>query len=653
MKNFSLSFLIFLLSITAYSQTYISGFIAPNTTWSVGGSPYIVTGNALLMQGDTLTIDPGVTVKFDTGTTLQIDGCLIAIGTDANRITFTSNQAIPQAGDWDELHFSDFASDVIYDGSGNYVSGCILKYCDVLYGGNNTYGLIHVESSSPYISHCTLQHSNSSGLYSNNATSVPDSSTINDCKDYGIYFTGCGVNLINDSITNSQKGGMYLNTSCAITIRNSYFYNDAFRGAIYSPNELHSNIVVTNNYFDHNSYDNYLTLDISIITLKSDSIVFDGNYFTNNSYSGVTVGSMISFDPPLIGQDSISTLRFTNTYVSGNTAVNGTFILFANHFHTCVMRSNAFVGNSVGDYTSAIAGVYSCDFDTIECNLFQNNLSGNNADGVLSIYMQGKEFISKNIFEGNQNNSANPLSVARINCISGGNDTCFFVNNTIRNNSSPSGPCIEFHPHIVNQKVLQIHDNNFENNIANGVVKLTAANTGSANLDFLNLKNNNFADPNSPFELYNNIPYGSPNVYADSNFWNGTSNQHLDSVIYDYFDNGNLSVVFYQPVLTSAVNIDTVCSSIATGVNETSENASKSFAYPNPFSNYTVIVFENELSDGTLAVFNGMGQEVKRIIHLDEDHVILDRENLKAGIYFYHVTDRSATGSWGKLIIGK
>src|SRR5262245_5543721 len=83
-----------------YAQTYISGFISANTTWTVAGSPYIVTANALVSQNYTLTIQPGVTVKFNTHCALQIDGQLIAVGTAASRITFTSNQTSPAAGDW-------------------------------------------------------------------------------------------------------------------------------------------------------------------------------------------------------------------------------------------------------------------------------------------------------------------------------------------------------------------------------------------------------------------------------------------------------------------------------------------------------------------------------------------------------------------------
>jgi hypothetical protein len=62
-----------------------------------------------------LTIEPGVTIRFPPGGTLNIDilsgttpaaGALIAIGTEAKKIVFTSDQVLPAAGDWLGIGFS-------------------------------------------------------------------------------------------------------------------------------------------------------------------------------------------------------------------------------------------------------------------------------------------------------------------------------------------------------------------------------------------------------------------------------------------------------------------------------------------------------------------------------------------------------------------
>jgi len=100
MKKLSLSISFILFITFGYSQTDISGGIYEDTTWDLTGSPYIVTGEVVVFEGKTLTIDPGVVVKFDSGISLELRGKLVAIGTFTEQITFTSNASSPAQSDW-------------------------------------------------------------------------------------------------------------------------------------------------------------------------------------------------------------------------------------------------------------------------------------------------------------------------------------------------------------------------------------------------------------------------------------------------------------------------------------------------------------------------------------------------------------------------
>ncbi len=96
--------------------------IQSNTRWRDRGVPYhIGSGNAnprldvTAPSGlATLTIDPGVTVRFEPGGSLRIEpttgtnaasGALVANGTAASPIVFTSAAVTPAAGDWQGIWF--------------------------------------------------------------------------------------------------------------------------------------------------------------------------------------------------------------------------------------------------------------------------------------------------------------------------------------------------------------------------------------------------------------------------------------------------------------------------------------------------------------------------------------------------------------------
>src|SRR5258708_368982 len=113
MKHFAKSnltpfILLSVISFTLSAQTNVSGGIYSNTTWTLANSPYIVTDTVVVFPGVTLTIQPGVVVKFDDNKRLEIrQAILIANGTSTDSITFTSNSSSPHAGSWGEIYLNN------------------------------------------------------------------------------------------------------------------------------------------------------------------------------------------------------------------------------------------------------------------------------------------------------------------------------------------------------------------------------------------------------------------------------------------------------------------------------------------------------------------------------------------------------------------
>ena len=72
------------------TSTYVGAIIYTDTTWTATGSPYYVIGNVQVPSGVTLTIEPGVTVRFLGAYELLVKGRILANGTDTAPITLTT-----------------------------------------------------------------------------------------------------------------------------------------------------------------------------------------------------------------------------------------------------------------------------------------------------------------------------------------------------------------------------------------------------------------------------------------------------------------------------------------------------------------------------------------------------------------------------------
>ncbi len=179
-------------SFFSAKAAFVSGSITANTTWTLANSPYIVNGNLTIDSGVVLTIQPGVEVRVDSTYIFQVDGKLLAVGTSADTIKFTSNSANPALHPWEGIRFTLKSADT------SKLQYCLFTYADV---SINTTG-------------AKLKINNSTFKYNNIAihiNSVPsfnysDYIYINKClitqNDTGIYDTG--NRSINSKVTENE-----------------------------------------------------------------------------------------------------------------------------------------------------------------------------------------------------------------------------------------------------------------------------------------------------------------------------------------------------------------------------------------------------------------------------------------------------------------
>ena len=72
-----------LLSNPVRADTFVQDNITTDTTWTTAKSPYIIVGDITIVKNATLTIEPGVVVKFSEGFSLTAEGNLSAAGTSS------------------------------------------------------------------------------------------------------------------------------------------------------------------------------------------------------------------------------------------------------------------------------------------------------------------------------------------------------------------------------------------------------------------------------------------------------------------------------------------------------------------------------------------------------------------------------------------
>ncbi len=297
--------------------TEVSSYLTPNTgiNWNMdelvahssgavtGISPnFIIHESITISEEDALTINPGEIIKFDLNCALSVNGILKAIGTDDNKITFTSSEENPEQGDWQGIRFYDDSID----------HECIIEYCIVEYANTG----VHCGRSSPTIVNNIIRknsHPINGGTSEGNIVcdyyASPDISnnTIELSDNFGILVKhDSKPNILDNDILNNEHGGILCSRgadafisrndishngygfeiflSDPIITFNTLYYNvfDAFYGATSCNSTLSNNIIENSNIFDI-----HLRKNSNIILLNTE---FDeGNVKIEDDTSSLTV----------------------------------------------------------------------------------------------------------------------------------------------------------------------------------------------------------------------------------------------------------------------------------------------------------------------------------------------------------------------------
>ncbi|MBT6938763.1 MAG: DUF1565 domain-containing protein, partial [Candidatus Marinimicrobia bacterium] len=321
-----------------FGPTEVSGVISSNTTWSLLSSPYIATGNILVSEGVTLTIEPGVTVQLNNNAYILVQGELIAEGTSSNNITFDPFGK--------GIHFGVTATD--YDSLSN--TGCRISYANI---SNPTSG-----NFDPVISGGRSSTHLVTGEYSSSSSNQQVSISISNCliEDTYMVFTGWGGKEISEKsfFTNNVfiNGSLEGDNAPNFLVKNNYFINSSFGTSSFD---------FKNNILDGCSISRFYS-QLHGYGYHSQSYVFSNNYI-NTRITKFQGGESIDFENNTYYCESGDNVTGTVSYFTGNNITGGTGYKYVMESSNDLNAENNYWGTTSLDSVQGSIYDYNDDFN--------------------------------------------------------------------------------------------------------------------------------------------------------------------------------------------------------------------------------------------------------------------------------------------------
>jgi parallel beta-helix repeat protein len=414
--------------LNAAGPTYISGSITSDTTWDLAGSPYIVFGNIYVAFGVTLTIEPGVDVRFDGEFGMHVNGSLLAIGTETNRINITSHITPPLPNNWNDIKIN----------TSGYAE---IKYCDISYSLRG----FDIYSSNNIIINNTITN-NLIGIH------FRPLSTINN-------------NTISNNTFSNVRRGIHIWHSSNITITNNNFYDEGIYIEGDQLSHFNSHTISQDNmvngkplyYYKDQSGINIDGIPVGELIFANCSNVNVKNIQINNTDMGIL--GAYSFNITIENNDVMVTDAGIWFHESSNTSIINNNVMNIEESGIGFYRSsnNDIIANNdiknVGGY-----GIFFLN-DGNNNIITNNSVSEANKDGIL-LWYSSYNTISNNDVSNNDWG----ISVGEVS-----NNNIITSNNVIRNNLDGIG--------IGNSINNIITDNNIIENNGTGIALYLTFNT--------------------------------------------------------------------------------------------------------------------------------------------------------------------------------
>jgi parallel beta-helix repeat protein len=338
--------------------TVVGGNISVDTTWDIGGSPYIVMQNVIVDPGVKLTIDPGVQVKFEQPGflffSIYVEGTLHSVGNPGQPIQFTSNMPTPVFYDWEsvqinasgqaEIRFSRF--EYGFDEIQVYSSNNTITDCHFSFG--NIGIVLRPGSSFNHIANNTIGNfgallglvsSSFNGIFNNTIENAAWPMFLTDSSHnllFGNHIENStrGIEITGDSNNNSVMNNTLINaTSIAI------YLGSAHNGTVENNNITKSKIGIrvgdslkSSNHTIANNTINRCEIGISAGRGTKDSLIVGNRIGLNEK--GIYLGFNVAFDS-------------NTTIIQNDIAYNSVYGMLLENVSETLVYHNNFFNNAI------------------------------------------------------------------------------------------------------------------------------------------------------------------------------------------------------------------------------------------------------------------------------------------------------------------
>ncbi|HUV81225.1 MAG TPA: helix-hairpin-helix domain-containing protein [Patescibacteria group bacterium] len=292
--------------------TFLTNYqIIEDTTFTLQGSPYIVQGMLIISESETLTVEPGITLKFKENSGIEVNGTLKASGQENKKIVFTS---FNKSNYWRGIYFSALSSD------------SELNWTEISYAWGSEwqgYPAILIEDTSIILQNSTITNYTNRGLKLINSSSIIEK----------VNFLGGGVDVSIDGIT-IERGSPTIK-NCSINNNKQGIFVEVLdegdlptiEGNNFKGNERPVYASVSNIVFRDNQGENNQINGILLFGYISQNLNWHKNglpYIIGNPISGsaltVNVGTVLTVEPGVrVELGNSSSLEVNGTVISQGT----------------------------------------------------------------------------------------------------------------------------------------------------------------------------------------------------------------------------------------------------------------------------------------------------------------------------------------------